>query len=702
MIYLRKVTMIVVAMLVLLGLTTSVASAQDPGSGQELWEQTVWQCSRCHGEMGEGVFGAPLAGRTEGDRAITLEEWTDQVRSPRNRMPSFSEEQVSDGQLADMYAYVMSLPVVEEPDIQRPELAADAHPGQVLIVEKRCVACHGLSGVENTRFESGEATPSAEGVIQQLRTPFRNMPSFSPDQVSDEEAALIAEFQLSQTPTEEQSGSDLPALQPVPDPLEKALTGVGGEDALQNLVSFTIESTGTRWIYDEQFSPGDPAGRVGDFTLELNYDLAGDNLRLDYVRGERQVSEVIAGELGYIDGQDAAFGPPGLKSMTSDRWASTLKQQRLLNPHLILQEILADPSIVSQADEQLLDGSVHHRLVVADEVAPITLYVNAATGHISKLATMENDHLRRDVPLEAFYYDWQPVEEGLSFPAELYLALDGEIIHKEIRSAIGVNQPLEPAMFEIPAEVSPEFDEDLAARGEASSQFNQSFAANGFIKDGAQTEINATEIAPGIFHLTGVANNSMIIEQADSIVVVEAPLHQARSEAVIDWIETTFPGKPISHVLSTHHHTDHSAGLRSYVAEGATVVLHEAAVPFFEEIFQAESEVRPDALVANPVEAAIEAVSANGSVTIPDESQPVAAYPVENSHAEDMLLFFAPNAGVLFVSDLYSPNPGVEPGPGGQAIYDAIVAAGLEVSLVAGGHGTTIPFEEFEALLAGE
>ena len=226
MIYLRKVSIIVLAMVVLLGLATSVAHAQDPDSGQELWEQSVWQCSKCHGVMGEGLFAGPLAGRTEGDRAITLEEWTNQVRSPRRRMPSFSEEQVSDEQLADMYAYVMSLPAVEEPNIQRPELAADAHPGQVLVVEKRCAACHGISGVESTRFEFGEEIPSTERVIEQLRTPFKKMPSFSPDQVSDEEAALIADFLLSQTPTEAQVETDLQALEPVPAPLEKALAGV--------------------------------------------------------------------------------------------------------------------------------------------------------------------------------------------------------------------------------------------------------------------------------------------------------------------------------------------------------------------------------------------------------------------------------------------------------------------------------------------
>lgn len=686
--YVRKVLLIVLSVVGLLGLTTSIALAQDPERGQTLWEEELL-CQRCHGEQGEGVWAKPLAGDD-----LTVEEWISQVRSPRRRMPHFSEEQVTDEMIQDVHAYLTSLPQPSQTGLQEADLPADAPEGQALIAEKRCIACHGLTGpvgIFNRRAE----LPTAEAVIAQLRNPRNRMPMFSEDQVSDEEAGLIAEFLASEYS---------PQIQAVPSPLEKALASIGGEEALQNLSTLSIEATGVRWRLDEQFSPGDPAGRVGAFAVQMSYDLEGDNLRLDYTRqgvaGERQVSEIIAGELGYIEGQDAAFGPPGEKEMTSDRWASTLKQQRLLNPHLILRDILADPSIASEGDEQLFNGSVHHLLVIEDEVAPITLYINADSGQIAKLATMENDHLRRDVPLEVFYYNWQQVgSEGLWFPAEVYLALDDEIVLKEIRTAIEVNPALESGLFEFPDGVEPVFDEELAMRGEFSHQFNQLFAAGGFLKDGAQTQIVEEEIAPGIFHLTDVANNSMVIEQENGIVVVEAPLHQYRSEAVIDWVKTTFPDKPISYVVSTHHHTDHSAGLRTYVAEGATVVVHEAAEAFFEEILQADSTILPDALANNPVEATIETVPADGSFTIPDETQPVEVYPIENSHAEDMVIVYVPNEGIVFVSDLYSPTPGADPGAGGSLIHEAITDLDLEVSLIAGGHGTTITFEEFEDLL---
>jgi mono/diheme cytochrome c family protein/glyoxylase-like metal-dependent hydrolase (beta-lactamase superfamily II) len=639
--------------------------------------------------MGEGGWAKPLAG----DDELTAEEWIEQVRDSGGRMPSFSEDQVSDDIIRDMHAYLTSLTApaqVERPEVELPE---NAHPGQELIVEKRCVACHGPTGPVQS-FNRRAEEPTAEAVIAQLRTPRERMPMFSEGQVSDEEAAAIAEFLVSQY---------VPALQEVPAPLEKAMTAIGGAEALQGLNAFTLQATGTRSILDEAFSPGAPAGVIGDYSLQMTYDLAGDRMRLDYTRqaanGERQVSEVIAGELGYIDGQDAAFGEPGIKPMTSDRWASTRKQQRLLNPHLILLDIAADPSIVTEDGEEILDGMVHHRLVITDDIAPITLYVSAGTGHIAKLSTMENDHLRRDVPLEAFYYNWQMVGDTLSFPAEVYLALDGEIVLEEIRSSVNLNQASDDAMFEIPADVEPVFDEELAMRGELSHQFNQLFAANGFIKDGAQTEINAEEIAPGIYQLGGVANNSLVVEQANGIVVLDAPLHQYRSEAIIEWINQTFPGKPISHVVSTHHHTDHSAGLRTFVAQGATIVLGEAAQPFFEEIFQASSTISPDALAENPVEAQIEVVPADGSFTIPDDEHPVEVYPIENTHAEDMVIAYVGNPGVVFVSDLYSPNPGADPGAGGALLRDTIDSLGLDVSLIAGGHGTSIAFEEFTGLL---
>jgi glyoxylase-like metal-dependent hydrolase (beta-lactamase superfamily II) len=589
----------------------------------------------------------------------------------------------------------MSLPFPEEPGFRRIEVPEDAHPGAALVVEKRCVACHSESGIERTRFPSGEATPSVEAMIEQLRTPFRRMPAFSAEQVSDEEAALITEFFLAQlaAPQEQESVE-------VATPLEKVIEGVGGEAALQGLETLSLASAGSRWVHDEDLVPGSEPKLIGPFELQLNYDLGSDALRLDYTMeslgNERQLSEVVVGELGYFDGQAANFGPPGVSDMSSDRLVSIREHQRLMNPHLILQEVLADPSIVSEAGEVVHDGSVHHLLVIEDEIAPQTLYISAGTGLPAKLETIESDALRRDVPLEVFYYSWQELDDGHYFPAEIYVAYDGQIVHKELRSAIDVNPDLDSALFEIPAEVSPTFDEAVAARGEPNHQYLQTFGAYGFPRDGFQLDVTAVELAPGVFHLTGGSHHSLAIEQDDSIVIAEAPLDETRSLAVLDWAATTFPDKPVSHVVSSHHHVDHSAGLRAYVARGIPVVMHEAAEPFFEEIFLASSTLVPDELEANPVEATIETVTA----AEPFITGGVEVYPIENSHAEDMVITYVPGAGVVFVADLYSPDPNASSlPPAAQLIHDRITELDLDVSTIAGGHGASIEFADFEALL---
>jgi len=191
-----KLLMVVLLVTSLLVLATSVAFAQDPVNGQLLWEEQVPQCQRCHGEEAQGAWAGPLAGTDKDAQAFIA-----QVRTPRNRMPSFSTEQVSDEMIVDIQAYVSSL---SRPDGFTPmdaELPADAPEGQVLLVEKRCVACHGVTGPINGFINRGE-TPTVERVVAQLRTPFRNMPSFSEAQVSDAEAALITDFLVSQMPPE--------------------------------------------------------------------------------------------------------------------------------------------------------------------------------------------------------------------------------------------------------------------------------------------------------------------------------------------------------------------------------------------------------------------------------------------------------------------------------------------------------------------
>lgn len=497
------------------------------------------------------------------------------------------------------------------------------------------------------------------------------------------------------------------AMEPVAPPLEKAVMGVGGEDALQNLDSYTLSASGLRWVHDEGFEPGSRADLIGPFEWQISYNIAEGNLRVDHQFGSgenaRALSEIIAGDLGVLDGRSSNFGPPAVNPMLSDRLTSALKHQRLLNPHILLQELVANPDKASASGEVVHDGSVHHVLQVEDATAPMHLYINAGTGRLAKLSTMENDALRRDVTLEVFYYSWQPVGEGLFFPAEIYVAYDGDIVHKEVRSAIAVNPELEGELFAIPDDVSPVYDEVLAGRGEAMHQYLQSFAARGFPRDGFQPNVSAEEIGEGVFHLSGGSHHSLAVEQDDGVVVVEAPLDETRSQAVMNWVAENIPNKPISHVISSHHHVDHSAGARAYAADGVTAVLHESAVPAFSEIFQASSTVVPDTMQEAPVAVSIEGVPADGSLTIGDGKNAITVYPIDTAHARDMVITHIGDAGVVFVSDLYNPNPDAENlPPGAQVLGDRIDELGLEVMTIAGGHGGTIDFETFSELRSSE
>ena len=113
----------------------------------------------------------------------------------------------------------------------------------------------------------------------------------------------------------------------------------------------------------------------------------------------------------------------------------------------------------------------------------------------------------------------------------------------------------------------------------------------------------STQIADGVWHVTGGSHHSVVVEFNDYLAVAEAPLDERRSLAVLAEAKKLAPNKPVRYVLTTHHHFDHAGGLRTYVGEGATVVTHQSNVPYFEKTLVAPATLVPDAQVRRPEEA---------------------------------------------------------------------------------------------------
>ena len=105
--------------------------------------------------------------------------------------------------------------------------------------------------------------------------------------------------------------------------------------------------------------------------------------------------------------------------------------------------------------------------------------------------------------------------------------------------------------------------------------------------------VTAEPVGKGIWWLAGSGNHrSVVFEFADHLVLYEAPLNEARTQAVIDKART-LSAKPLTMAIVSHHHFDHSGGLRTAVAEGLTIVTHRDNEMFFKDLL-----ARPHTIVA--------------------------------------------------------------------------------------------------------
>jgi len=220
-----------------------------------------------------------------------------------------------------------------------------------------------------------------------------------------------------------------------------------------------------------------------------------------------------------------------------------------------------------------------------------------------------------------------------------------------------------------------------------------------------QAQVEATELAPGVWHLTGGTHHSLAIALDDGIVLVEAPLYEARSLAVIAKVRELWPDKPIKTVVATHHHFDHLGGVRSFAAAGAEVVIGAAAEAFLHQVMERPHTLVPDALQQQPRAVAIRAVG-EAPLALGDAHREVLAVPIPARHAADMVAVYLPAEKLLFNSDMYTPGRG---GPlnelaqrNGEDLRQAIADHGLAVETIVGGHGVgTVSYADFLAHLGG-
>jgi glyoxylase-like metal-dependent hydrolase (beta-lactamase superfamily II) len=180
---------------------------------------------------------------------------------------------------------------------------------------------------------------------------------------------------------------------------------------------------------------------------------------------------------------------------------------------------------------------------------------------------------------------------------------------------------------------------------------------------GAQGIPQTTEkLAEGIYLLNG-DRAVLVFDFRDYIVVLEGPTSEARGLYIIEEAKRLIPNKPIRYVVNTHTHFDHASGLRPFVAEGATVITHEANRAFLERVFTAPRTLNPDTLSRSGRKPRFETMTTRKVLT--DGNHVIELHQQQGSNHHPGIIFaYLPKQKILFEGDGYNANvPANSPTP---------------------------------------
>ncbi|HXC60482.1 MAG TPA: MBL fold metallo-hydrolase [Steroidobacteraceae bacterium] len=168
----------------------------------------------------------------------------------------------------------------------------------------------------------------------------------------------------------------------------------------------------------------------------------------------------------------------------------------------------------------------------------------------------------------------------------------------------------------------------------------------------ATPAVTVTPLAKGVWDLrVGNNNGGPVIEFADHLVLFEANGSAAATLARIDAGNKLVPGKQITTLIVTHHHFDHTAGLRAAVSRGLAVISHRGNEAIFREMIARDAIVFPDELAKSPHPLVFTPIDER--LVLEDKTQRLELYHVlAHSHMANAVFAYLPAARIMMEGDM--------------------------------------------------
>jgi glyoxylase-like metal-dependent hydrolase (beta-lactamase superfamily II) len=465
----------------------------------------------------------------------------------------------------------------------------------------------------------------------------------------------------------------------------------------------TYSGTGYAGAVGQNFTPRDdwPRVELASYTKTVNFDAKA--AREEQVRRQgtfparggggvpiqgdvRQVNLVSGNYAWALQGTNATPQPAAAEQRQLDLW---------LTPHGFVKAALAAANPVMLVRyEGGEGGGVKRRLTIISITALGKYRVNAtinADNVIERVQTWVPNVVVGDMYYESVYTNYK--EFGtLKFPTRLHH-------HDDLDDDASGNPIVRGGHHGFDLSVS---DVQPNACGEAIT-----------VPDAVQkatippVRVESQKLTDGVYLLAGGSHHSYAVEFKDFIAVVEAPLNEERSIAVIAEIRKIIPNKRIDYVVNTHHHFDHSGGLRAYVhEEGSAIITYRGNREFYgQEVFSlsAQRTLQPDRMSLYPPEEASEGYRFETVVekhTLSDDVRRMEIHHIQGlNHVDGMLIAYLPKEKIVIEADMYNPPAAGAPAPTPTAamrtFLNNVRRLKLDVTTIAPIHGPVTPWSDF-------
>lgn len=407
--------------------------------------------------------------------------------------------------------------------------------------------------------------------------------------------------------------------------LDAGIEALGGLEALRATQDVSVKVRGFSYARNQSLAvnpPYDKMTRDEDLFIDVKnrrYIVeTRDPLPGGFVFGGKQV---ITGNQGFfVNPRDKIISPLNLTNFNN---IGLLRRV----PHLFLLTAYENaPSTLRSLGRATYDRRTHDVITFASgNGLQWTLFFDAATKLLSKYEQIVSDNVAGDAVQETIFPSYRTVGK-IKVPARRVTRRAGEIVEEVDYVEVKFNTlPAESAF------AKPDGYEEVPQQQPAPAK--------------------ETKLADGVYLFESGAN-SLVVEFKDHLMIIEPYAGGRGARGTIAKAREKFPNKPVKYVVITHHHDDHSGGVRGYISEGITVVTTAANQRYFERMAAATFTVNLDdqtKLRKKPMFAFLQ----NQKRVFMDGKQRVEIIDIgPGPHANEMLVAYLPEEKLVFQGDL--------------------------------------------------